>query len=124
MVLLSTASVTHRQPQSQAADTQFWIMGCAPKTSINLSTCFSKEGSLKWFCAHWKLAPENETEWRKAGSQFNLGRWRSLTSRGGKTSTCVCCLYLQRRNRRQDQVAKGNRGSQVLPQTQPPSSPA
>lgn len=87
-------------PHSQEADTQFWTMGCTPKTSINLSTCFSKEGSLKWFCAHWKLAPGSETERRKAGSQFKLGRWKSLTSRGGKTSTCVYCLYLQRRNRR------------------------
>lgn len=65
---------------SQEAGTQFWTMGWATETLINLSKCCSKEGSLKWFCVPRILWSENEIEWRKAASQFKLGRWSSLTT--------------------------------------------
>lgn len=57
-------------PPSFKQQTQLWPMNWAPKTSINLAP---ENG-----CAYRILEPGSETEWRKAGLQFKLGRWRSL----------------------------------------------
>lgn len=76
---------------SQEADTQFWTMGWATKTLINLSKCCSQKGSLKWLCVPRILWSENKIEWRKAASRFKLEMEFIDCWKYGKTSTCLYC---------------------------------
>lgn len=72
------------------------------------------------------LGPESETAWRKAGSQFKLGRWRSLTVRDTEKQVHVY-IALTYREKTEGTIKwwKGTEArSQDLPRNQAPSSPS